>query len=250
MSRRLLNTEAIILQTRKFGEIHKRITLLTPNEGIIYANAYGAAKGKSKLAGTVLPFSTLHINLYYDPVKNGYKITEAHPIRTHTRVHGNLKRYYAADMIAEVLLKSFGGGESEPFYKLISEALDFLETVEHQKIVYVLIQFLWRYIGLSGLAVDFDRCANCGIALHTGDTIFIDIINHGSFCPSCSLPNMVSLSRGGINYLAHTSSRTLPQSDTVLLDKDSTLQLFRLLCGYVEGIVEGKIHSIPLWEEQ
>ena len=73
---RNLRTESIILRTRRIGELHKGLTCLTRSCGIIDVIAYGAGKGKSKLSGMVDPFSLLYMYLYYDPVKDSYKVSD------------------------------------------------------------------------------------------------------------------------------------------------------------------------------
>ena len=43
-------TEAVVLKTRRFGDFHKSVTILSPERGIINAVAHGAYKGKSRLS--------------------------------------------------------------------------------------------------------------------------------------------------------------------------------------------------------
>lgn len=250
MSRRLLKAEAIVLKTTKFGEIHKRITLLTDIEGIVYANAYGAAKGKSKLSGIVLPFAYLSVNLYFDPVKNSYKLSDAHPIRIHSGIHGNLKRYYAASAGVELMMKSFGGGEITPFFHLLNGSLETLEDTAPEKTGYVLIQFFWRFIFLSGLAPDFGDCSRCGRQMHSEQRVLVDIIHHDACCSMCAGKNVLPLNRGGVNYLNHTGRLPFREACRIGLDKTTETQLILLLTAYIEGIIEAPLVSMSFVREE
>ena len=229
MSRRLLKADAVVLKTVKFGEIHKRVTLLTNTEGILYVNAYGASKGKSKLSGLVLPFSYLHVNIYHDPVKNGYKLTDAYPVRMHAEIHTNLKKYYAASTIAEVLLKSFGGGETVPFFTATVEILERIEQAEADKVVYCLIQFLWRFIMISGLAPDLYTCSRCGREAGRGTDVYIDVTHQEAYCSSCGGERMLALNRGGVQYLDRTAGMKLSAACRVTLDRTTLKQIY-LFC--------------------
>ena len=265
MSRRLLKADAVVLKTARFGEMHKRVTLLTDTEGILYVNAYGAAKGKGKLSGLVLPFSYLQANLYYDPVKQGYKLTDAHPIRLHEGIHGSLKKYYAASAVAEILLKSFGGGESAPFFTAATEVLENIEKARGEMVVYALIQFLWRFIIISGFAPDLQECAGCGrphIGVSQvgnspalgpgakGPAVYIDILNHEAYCSSCGGSRMAALNRGAVHYLKRSRDMPFQAACRVTLDRKTERQVFLFLKDYIEAIIEGPVASLPLWEEQ
>lgn len=250
MSSRLIKTDAVILKTGKFGEMHKRVTLFTETDGILYANAYGASKGKSRLSGIVLPYAKVIVNLYYDPVRENYKITDAHPIHIHRVIHEDLKKYYAAGVVAEVLIKSFGGGEIRPFYELLSTSLQGLEEGTSEKSVYVLIQFFWRFIIISGFAPDYGSCSRCGKDLTKEPAVHIDVSRNESLCPLCSSPHMLSIERGGIQYLEHTSTLNFGQSCKVTLQRQGKDKVFTLLKKLIENIIEGKIYSLSLWEAQ
>lgn len=250
MSRRLLKADAVVLKSVKFGEIHRRLTLLTDTEGILYVNAYGAAKGKSKLAGIVLPFSYLQVNLYFDPVKQGYKLTDAYPVRMHGGIHESLRKYYAASAAAEVLLKSFGGGERVPFFSAAAEVLTEIEHAEEGKVVYPLLQFFWRFILMSGLAPDLQECSRCGgLAAGNGD-VYIDVVHHEAYCASCIGGGRVRLNRGAVQYLEHTKTVPFTKGCRVLLDRATEQQVFDFLKAYLEAVIEGPIVSLVLWEEQ
>ena len=108
---RNIRTEAIVLKTGRVGEIHKSVTLLTPELGLVEAIAHGVYKGKGKLGGVSDPFCWSMSYLYYEPVKKNYKITDMECRELFERIRGDLGRYYAASLWAEVVIRSHAGGE-------------------------------------------------------------------------------------------------------------------------------------------
>ena len=144
---RNLRTDSIILRSRRIGELHKGITCLTRSCGIIDAIAYGAGKGKSKLSGMVDPFSLLYLYLYYDPVKDSYKVSDIEQRTIFPGIRSELDKFYIASFWSELILRSFsGGGESELIYPLLAGSLVELNMADKAGQSLILIQFLWRYL--------------------------------------------------------------------------------------------------------
>ncbi|MBN1866204.1 DNA repair protein RecO [Candidatus Sumerlaeota bacterium] len=59
----LVETQALVLETREYRETSMLATLLTPDRGRLGAVAKGARRGKSSLASILQPFSLLHVRL-------------------------------------------------------------------------------------------------------------------------------------------------------------------------------------------
>lgn len=57
------STEALILGIRNWGEADKIITLLSPQQGLIKAAAFGCRRTKSALAGSLQMFNQVEIQL-------------------------------------------------------------------------------------------------------------------------------------------------------------------------------------------
>ncbi|MDA3939799.1 MAG: recombination protein O N-terminal domain-containing protein [Spirochaetia bacterium] len=100
---RNIKTDSIILRSRRIGELHKGLSCLTRSHGIIDAIAYGAGKGKSKLAGLVDPFSLLYLYLYFDPVKDNYKISDIEQRTIFPNIRLELGKFYIASFWAELI---------------------------------------------------------------------------------------------------------------------------------------------------
>jgi DNA repair protein RecO (recombination protein O) len=243
---RNIKTDSIILRTRRIGELHRGLSCLTRSHGIIDAIAYGAGKGKSKLSGLVDPFSLLHLYLYYDPVKDSYKISDIEQKRIFPEIRLELTKFYIASFWAELILKSYsGGGENEYVYPLLAQSLYFLNKSDIENQDFILIQFIWRYLSISGFQADFKHCGKCDTLLMENDILSFDERENEIVCYSCrTSSDMLQFPTGGLNYLRYTSEMDLNKSIRIGFDNKSVNMLKRILLSMIQGIVEYPLNTL------
>jgi DNA repair protein RecO (recombination protein O) len=249
VTRRLKKDEAIVLNAKRFGEIHKNVQLLTRNHGLIYATAFGAAKGKSRLAGIITPFAEIRLDLYFEPVKGMYKIEDGRPVHINEALHESLPKYYGAHVIAELLVKSYAGGESSLFFHLTSKTLEVLNSVNAHAVPYVIIQYLWKYLDAAGFSPDISCCRECGKSFENEAAMCYSTGEHGFFCSRCAGAETIKLPRGGVIYLLHTRKMDLQNALRVETEGDTVKILIKILTDYIESILEEPLQSIPMWLE-
>jgi len=232
-------TQAIVLQSRQFGEIHKSVTLFTPGEGLVAAVAHGAKKMGSRLRSTTEVFCLSRVFLYEDPVRRTHKITDMEGLRLFHGIRASLARYYAASLWAELILKSFAGGDSaRPLFGLLRESLSLCEQASPETARSLSMQFLWRYLVLTGNAPDLDRCAECGRSIGADEPLALAGGEGAALCLSCAGPTAVEVPQAGRRYLAHTARLALADALRVRLDAADESSLRAVLLGLVQGILE------------
>jgi DNA repair protein RecO len=194
----------IILTSRRVGEYHKALEILLPEEGIVRATAYGAVKGKSRLAGVSEPFIEGEMYIYHDPVKDRRSLTELDPSNIHEAIWKDLSRYYIASSWVECIVKSFaGGGEFGPLFRLLSDALSILEKTERYEEIFV--HFLWRYLALIGFRPDIHRCEECGTVIDRGETLHLE--GTAFLCGRCAAFDEAELSVWGRRFLELSAAK-------------------------------------------
>ncbi len=243
---RNLRTDSIILRSRRIGELHKGLTILTRSYGIIDAIAYGAGKGKSKLVGMVDPFSLLYLYLYYDPVKDNYKVSDIEQKRIFPDIRTELGKFYIASFWSELIIRSFsGGGESELIYPLLAGSLVELNRADKVGQTLILIQFVWRYLGIAGFRPDTDYCGRCDRMLGNSVQIWFDEKDNQIICDECRTGmDMLKFSSGGLKYLRHTVKLDLDKSMRIGLDSESADTLKRIMLDMIQGIVEYPLNTL------
>ena len=246
---RFQKTRGVVLKTTRFGEIHKQAVVLTERFGILHAAAYGACKGKSRLAGMIEPFNSMVLMLYHEPVKNNYKIQEAGDVVYHEGIKTNLAKFGMASLVSEIVLKSYGAGEHRRTFHLTAQTLEALERLDEADLWYGGIQFLWRFFHIAGFSPNLDSCIRCGYGIVDEEMIYYSNREGGFTCADCTDPGTVALSLGAVRYLRHTETLTLTQAVRVRLAGRDRSRLKHVLVGAAETLLETPLKSLSVIEE-
>lgn len=247
---RNIRTEAIVLKTGRIGEIHKSVTLLSPELGLVNAIAHGVYKGRGRLAGVTDPFAWSTAYLYFEPVKKSYKITDMEHHCLFESVRGDLRRYYAASLWAEVVIRAYAGGEgADQVFELLKEALHALDSTADERSVE--IQFLWRFVALSGFQPDIEACAICGTEFAERETALYRQTEGDFVCPSClgdlldePRQRLPELSAGARKYLERTGRFEIGEALRIDLEQRAKEQLLALLYLFVQDLVEVPLKTL------
>jgi DNA repair protein RecO (recombination protein O) len=152
----------IIVQSRKVQEDNVNVTLFSKELGLIHALVFGAAKPKSRKAGKVQLFLEGDFNLYFNPVKESWKLEDVSVKYYHESLSTDLTRYYTASLCCEIISKSYASHEPELF-ELLQETLRLLEIAAATKVPYVNLQFLIRFLEQQGVLPDFSTISGTGL---------------------------------------------------------------------------------------
>lgn len=247
---RNITCEAVVLRTRRQGDYDKQLTLFSPQLGLIRATVYGAFRGRSRLSGSTEQFIRLKAYLYYNPVRQSWKLSDAEVLAEHRGILQSIDRVMAASAGAEIIMKTdAAGGEGAGLYTAYLDFLQSAETFREEDLIYPLIQFLWRYIDLAGYQADLSACPECGKALGGDiDTVYSPD-QPGFVCARCAGPSSRVLPEGGRRYLLHTLSLPWDKAARVRVDRSTAGRCRDILADYVAEVVESPIHSLQRGDE-
>lgn len=192
------------------------------------------------------PFSLLFLYLYYDPVRDNYKVSDIEQKKIFPGIRSELGKFYIASFWSELILKSFsGGGESELIYPLLAESLSELNTAGKNGQTLILIQFIWRYLGIAGFRPDTEHCGRCDRMFSVSEKVWFDERENEIICSNCRADiDMLKFSSGGLKYLKHTMKLDLDKSMRIGLDSGSADSLRRILLTIIQGIVEYPLNTL------
>ncbi|MCK5674727.1 MAG: DNA repair protein RecO, partial [Spirochaetales bacterium] len=190
--------------------------------------------------------SLLHLHIYFDPVKDNYKISDIEQMMIFPNIRQELGKFYIASFWAELILKSFsGGGESELIYPLLAKSLEILNKAEKGEQNLILVQFIWRYLGISGFQSDLNYCSKCENKFSDTEKVYFEDSSNEIVCVNCrNKVDMIQFSSGGLKYLKHSSKLEIEQSMKIGLDSKSIDILKRILLAMVQGIVEYPLNTL------
>ncbi len=163
MAERNKSTKALILSVKEMGESNRTVQVLSESLGMFRATLYGGPK--SKLRSLVQPFNTGTLWLYEDESRQSRKITDFDVSDCHNSLHESLPKIWAANLAAELLLRTHCAGDDHNAYILLKALVDGMDRSSEDEARTGLLRFLWRYLGLLGVQPDTESCAGCGTRL-------------------------------------------------------------------------------------
>ena len=242
---RTSTTEAVVLRKIRIGEIHKALTLFSPENGLLSAIAHGAFKMKSKLRTASEPFHVIRVYLYHNPVSDQYKITDIESLNALDGIRRSVERYYAASLWAEVIIKSYGGGESFGVpYRLLVDSLSLLEHAQQRCITNLTCQYLMRFLDILGQRPDFEHCGICASGFDTQSGVYLSREERVLVCHRCAKPSAMYLPAGARRYLGSTLKMPLEVAVRIGLE-DRSLQAVKEAAYFlVQATLETNLNAL------
>lgn len=248
------STSAIVLSLRPLGENNSSVTLLTPEDGIIYAVLYGGPK--SRLRSLVAQWNSGKVWLYENPEKNQIKISDFEVTNYHASFSQNLYKSYAASLAAELAIKTRCGGSSQQCYRLVSGFLDGMELCDEEQSRLGLLRFLWRYLELLGVQPASHACCSCGknfldSQFAPKSISYYNGIENSFICPACiesggssQRENIISVHFDALQYLSALTVLSPSDARKLSIDEEVYGQIRQLVFFLIENSIEQKLNSI------
>ena len=171
--------EAIVLDTKNFGDANKVVTLFTKESGKVEANAYGCRRSRSPLSGAMQMFN--HISAELSRGSQVDTIREADILHFYDALTGDLERLAYASLFFEVVNRMTLPHEKSPetFY-LLKKSLPVLSK-RNPKVAALI--GVCQFMETSGVQLNFERCVHCGTRIE-GDAA-ISLLDGGAVCMNC-----------------------------------------------------------------
>lgn len=192
-----------MLRSYPFGESHRVVVLLSPNQGKLRTVAKGVRKTKSRFGGRLETFS--HVDLVVYEGKELDTITQVSLIDAFPNVRRDLDKVVAAGTMVEVADAVAQEDESSlRLFLLLQRGLRALDTgALHPDLV---TAFLLKAAEIVGVAPALDACAGCG----GGEALTrFSFAAGGVLCERCRTPGAYALRDGLIGYLAQVAAADL-----------------------------------------
>ena len=211
---RNIRTQAVVLSVRKYGELHKAVTLLSRDLGLIDAIIYGGRKGRKTALAPL--FSVNDALLYFNPVKKEYSVVEAAGTFIPNAITQDLALTYTASFFCEIIARA-ASDESERAFDLLCASLEKLEkNPELRK--RITISFIWKLMQISGTAPDLSACPVCERELSDDETLLFSTSLNAPCCKSCSDSDSLVLMPGSRRYLRYSMPMELDQAVGIVLN--------------------------------
>ena len=251
---RSTSTSAIVLSLRPLGENNSSVTLLTSDNGIVYAILYGGPK--SRLRSLVSQWNSGKVWLYENPEKNQIKISDFEVVNYHPSFSQNLFKSYAASLAAEIAIKTRCAGSASQCHRLVSGFLDGMELCDEEQSRLGLLRFLWRYLELLGIQPNSHACCNCGktfldTRFAPNAVSYYNGMENSFICPDCvesggssQSGNMINVHFSAVQYLSALTVLSPSEARKLSIDQEVYGQIRQLVFFLIENSIDQKLNSI------
>ena len=197
----LITTPALVLESIRWHESSKIVTLFTRQEGLIKAIARGALRSKSTFSGRLETLNVIQCIISQKESRELQILTQAEILEPFSTLKADLKRLPYALSVAELLKKVFEKGHKDKiFFDFVLQILRALSETKKPEVVFW--YFLLKFVSFLGFKPDFERCFSCGRSDFAQGAWFV--FREGALlCPQCgnSVSLSVSLSETTITFL-------------------------------------------------
>jgi DNA repair protein RecO (recombination protein O) len=242
--------ESLALRARESPGGSRVLSLLTAEAGLVDVFVFGGPK--SKLRSLASPYAVGRAFVYLDPVKDFLKLTDFEVRDSFPALREDLGRLWAAGLVAELLLKSHGGGGDFPLVlRLASECLAVLDSMDPISHEPAILCFLWRFLELLGIAPDPSLCASCGAQIRPSpsgpeEAGAYSFSAEAFLCPRCAerSERALFLGRGALRWLIRVPELGFSEAARLPLMPETAVTLKALLFGLARMAAEAPLASL------
>lgn len=252
---RNIKTQAIVVKTSKYGELHKIVTLISPQLGLVSAIIYGGRKGKKTAVAPL--FSIGEFQLYNNPVKKEYSIEEGVLSFVPTAINEDLESTYTASFMCELVTKT-PSDDSKEIFELLQNALQELENetknfVENsfdssvQTPKCIAIAFTWKLLQIWGLAPNLDYCPICERKYEDDEILAFSSSLLVPVCKNCGDNASFILPPGARRYLRYTLAMTFNDACKVKLNSATQVRIFSYMAQWIKMHINSPLKTLDNW---
>ena len=237
---RNISTKAVVLSVRRFGELHKAVTLLSPDIGLIDAFVYGGRKGKKTALAPL--FSISDMQLYHNPIRNEYSVVEAVNYFIPVAIMEDLLSTYAASFFCEIIAKS-PSDQPDQTFSLICDALQELESAPAAA-KRITASFIWKLIQISGSACSLDTCPVCDSQYDENEVLYFTTTINTPCCKNCMNTDRLTLLPGSRRYLRYTMPMSFKDASKVLLNPPAEERIYRYMLKWAQLFAQSPLRTL------
>ncbi|MEO0095729.1 MAG: DNA repair protein RecO [candidate division WOR-3 bacterium] len=207
----ILKTRGIVLRTFPFKESSLFCSIYTEKFGKLKLIAKGARRPKSKICGTLEPFTLSEVIFYKRETKETYTLSDAIVIESFPPIRTSESKFTACELICEFIDKTTVLEESNR--RLYEEILGFFKKVSlsEDKIVGLwALLMLFRLLKFAGLEPHLKDCVQCHKPIFDKTIINFSIIGGGIVCEEHFDESVIKMDKEAIKMIINVMNNIFP----------------------------------------
>ncbi|MBI4467006.1 MAG: DNA repair protein RecO [Acidobacteria bacterium] len=244
----LVESEAIILRSRAWGEADKLVSFLSRARGRLRGIAPSARRSRRRFGAALEPLSHVRLWFFEREGRELVRLSQSELIEGFWDARGDYQRSLALSQVAE--LAELLLPEREPSDKAFRLLLATLEGFKGAESIWLPLAYfqLWS-VRLAGWLPGLQECGRCGKSL--GDEPGYFSVDRGrAFCRGCRLPGMRTLGAASRRTVVEMLEKPLPKLSPEAWDRRRAAELGALLLDVIEYHAEHKLTTRELLDEK
>ncbi len=225
----IVSGDAIVLNSRKFGNSDKIVSVFSKERGKVSLLAKGARKSKNKFGSSLDPMSYSEVFYYEKPGRDLFLLSKSDLIKPLRKIHESFDHISAGISIAESVSQTFEQNFAN--VNLFDVLLRSMQTLNENKEnpFAVFVSFQLSLTEILGWAVNTDDTI-----LPVGSEFVYFSIDRGSVSPAGSSAHTrrFRFDEKVFEVLKHLSSIPIEQAPETVCDEHSQKQLYNFFVNY------------------
>lgn len=245
----LIDTLAITLKSRRWGEADRIVTFFTLQVGKVRGVARGARRPKSQFGSGLEPFVVSRVSLFEKSNDALYRIRHVDIEESFLALRDNLDRMTAAARLVNVVAAVTAEGDADSrIFEALKAGLQAVHWSPDPRMMAILFQI--RILGQTGFRPQVDLCAGCGKRLERVSRHF-SARSGGMVCAVClsrqSAPCML-LSAGTLALLQQAVRLPIPLVSRLRAEGGVRAELEVAIDTFVTVVAGRKMPVVDAWE--
>ena len=182
----LVSTDAVVLHAFDYSETSRILRLATRDAGVQSVLARGARRPKSRFGTALDLFSQGAAQLYLKDGRELQTLSAFDVTRARPALGGDLERFTAAAVVAELLLRFGTDDANERLFTTLVDALDAITAAAPARAREAGLVGGWRLVAELGFAPSLESCSACHAALPAEHEAAFTHEAGGVLCRACA----------------------------------------------------------------
>ncbi|MBR1581200.1 MAG: DNA repair protein RecO [Selenomonadaceae bacterium] len=244
MQEKTVHAEGIILATTDFGDAHRVVTIFTKEFGKLDVNAYGCRRARSRLAGSMMMFNHVSVELLQGSKVDMVREAE---VLTFFPITDDLLRIAYASLLFEIVnqMTPLNQKDEDIFFLLLNALRTFVER--NPRIVCLIAAC--QFIAISGVLLQLDHCVFCGRPIDSDCRI--SIFEGGALCSRCAntFGNTLPLSLNTRDLINALIAFDWDRNSHLTLRSESLNSIDRIMIEHVMSITDRPLRSLKFLKQ-
>jgi DNA repair protein RecO (recombination protein O) len=237
-----IKTKALVLNSIKWKESSKIVTLYSAGLGKTKVIARGAYKNNSVFSGKLESLQYLEAVILVKESRSLQILKEVELINAFNLIRTDLRRFPFGLSIIEIINQAFEDADSdEIFFDFVIEMILALSEIKSPSTV--LLYFLLKLSSYLGFKPNFQNCASGDLTKCAGK-VFLSMDKGQIFCQNCpaTFSNPISLKKNQFFFLKNLQNQNHRRIRRLELDSSDAVSIIQRLITYINFHLENNIH--------